>query len=153
MVICRLRWSRIEIGFTSCCHLAATMTVWQSGAILALKWLITAAILASLLLYLRDRLQTFYHWTGQGLVDSAPQLQLAPQFARMDYRGKLRELRPPQLRYFSELLLVLSFRSAATVSAGAQLPLVLWPDSLSRRDDRRLRRYLRFDLGREPSAS
>lgn len=125
------------------------MSVWQTGAILALKWLITAGILASFLFYLRDRLQTFYRWTGQGLVESAPQLQLAPQFARIDYRGELSEMRPPQLKYFSEWLLVLSFSSGGE---GAQLPLVLWPDSLSRRDDRRLRRYLRFDLGKDPSA-
>ena len=48
--------------------------------------------------------------------------------------------------YFSEFLLVLIFRPEAEKGAARVVHLVLWPDSLERIEDRRLRRYLRFDL-------
>jgi len=48
--------------------------------------------------------------------------------------------------YFSEFLLVLNFRPEAEKGAAKAIHLVLWPDSLARRENRRLRRYLRFDL-------
>ncbi len=48
--------------------------------------------------------------------------------------------------YFSEFLLVLIFRPEAEKGTARVVHLVLWPDSLERIEDRRLRRYLRFDL-------
>ena len=52
------------------------------------------------------------------------------------------------MAYFSEFLLVLSFRPETEKEAAKVVHLVLWPDSLERSEseDRRLRRYLRFDL-------
>jgi hypothetical protein len=52
----------------------------------------------------------------------------------------------PGVIYFSEFLLVLNFRPEAEKGAAKAIHLVLWPDSLARRENRRLRRYLRFDL-------
>ena len=52
----------------------------------------------------------------------------------------------PSLIYFSEFLLVLSFRLEAEKGTAGAFHLVLWPDSLERSGDRRLRHYLRFDL-------
>lgn len=48
--------------------------------------------------------------------------------------------------YFSESLLVLSFRPEAEKEAAEAVHLVLFPDSLKCSKDRRLRRCLRFDL-------
>lgn len=141
MITCTLRWSRIEFAFLTCCHLVAAMSLWQASVLLALKVLASGWLAWSFQRYLRDRIQTFYG----GAVAGAARLMLAPQFARIDYRGRLLEMRPPRLRYLSEFLLVLSFRAAGSETKQS-LALVLWPDSLQSSDDRRLRRYLRFDL-------
>ena len=52
----------------------------------------------------------------------------------------------PSVIYFSEFLLVLSFRPEAEKEAAEAAHLVLLPDSLEYIEDRRLGRYLRFDL-------
>ena len=52
----------------------------------------------------------------------------------------------PSVIYFSEFLLVLSFRPEAEKEAAEAAHLVLLPDSLEYSEDRRLRRHLRFDL-------
>ncbi|NQV70550.1 MAG: hypothetical protein HQ498_11035 [Pseudohongiella sp.] len=59
----------------------------------------------------------------------------------------------PRISYYSEFLIVLSFDPYLAPVAPlpswqrltGSMKLVFWPDSLSRADDRRLRRYLRFD--------
>lgn len=54
---------------------------------------------------------------------------------------------PPTVKYFSELLLVLEFQVAARLNSAGRhrLRLVLFADSLPADENRRLRRYLRFD--------
>ena len=59
----------------------------------------------------------------------------------MSHPGKLWKMQLPSLIYFSEFLLVLSFRPEVEA-----VHLVLLPDSLEYSEDRRLRRHLRFDL-------
>ncbi len=146
MVSCSLRWSRIEFAFISTCHLVALLSVFQAEARLWLNLLLTAAVLASFSLYLRDRLQTFYR-LGQGSVAPAqPKLLLARQFTRLDYRGRVYETAPPSVTYFSEFLLVLRLRGGVSEASTNTVHLVLWPDSLTPAEDRRLRRYLRFEL-------
>lgn len=53
----------------------------------------------------------------------------------------------PQIRFFSEFLIVLDFviESSAVHSNGEKITVLLLPDSLSQAEDCRLRRYLRFD--------
>jgi len=71
---------------------------------------------------------------------------ISEQSASLSHLGKLWEMQLPSLIYFSEFLLVLSFRSEATKEAAEAFHLVSMPDSLECNEDRRLRRYLRFDL-------
>ena len=146
MVSCSLRWSRIEFGFISSCHLVAVLSVLQADLRLWLDVVLIAGVLGSFLVYLRDRLQTFYT-QGQGrLVPAQPKLLLAQQFARLDYRGRVHETELPSVTYLSEFLVVLSLRSSVSAASASRFYLVLWPDTLRRAEDRRLRRYLRFEL-------
>lgn len=146
MVKCSLRWSRWELGFVSACHLMAVISVVLADVLVPLEFAIAGAVLMSYVLYLRDRFQTFcVH--RQGIWQRIkPELIIGEQSVSLSYRGKLREMQLPSVIYFSEFLLVLNFRPEAEKGAAKAIHLVLWPDSLVRRENRRLRRYLRFDL-------
>ena len=146
MVKCSLCWSRWELGFVSACHLMAVISVVLAGVLVPLEFAIAGAVLMSYVLYLRDRFQTFCvhrHGIWQRI---KPELIIGEQSVSLSYRGKLREMQLPSVLYFSEFLLVLNFRPEAEKGAAKAIHLVLWPDSLVRRENRRLRRYLRFDL-------
>ena len=80
------------------------------------------------------------------LATSKTELIIGEQSASLSHLGKLWEMQLPSVIYFSEFLLMLSFRPEAEKGAARVVHLVLWPDSLERSGDRRLRRYLRFDL-------
>ncbi len=67
-------------------------------------------------------------------------LESVPAIADSGATGRSMELRPPNIRYLSERLIILEFRASRWF--GARRHLLLWPDSLSIRDNRRLRRYL-----------
>ncbi len=67
----------------------------------------------------------------------------------ISYRGRLNETAPPSLIYLGEFLMVLSLRCNKAKGPAEYIWLVLWPDSLMPPEDRRLRRYLRFDLGQD----
>ena len=146
MVNCKLRWSRIEFGFISSCHLVAVASVLQADARLWLDIALVAAVLTSFLLYLRDRFQTFCQLRQGRLVPLQPSLLLAQQFARIDYRGRVHETAQPSVVYLTEFLVVLSLRGSISAASTTRIQLVLWPDSLPPAEDRRLRRYLRFEL-------
>tara|TARA_B110000444_G_scaffold254534_1_gene287233 strand:+ start:638 stop:1006 length:369 start_codon:yes stop_codon:yes gene_type:complete len=114
-----------------------------------LLWLelaIAAAVLVSYLLYLRDRFRTFIVQSQDGWQRARPELTIGEQSASMSYLGKVWEMQLPSVIYLSEFLMVLSFRPEAEMGSAQAVYLVLWPDSLRRSEDRRLRRYLRFDL-------
>jgi hypothetical protein len=146
MVKCSLRWSRWELGFVSACHLMAAISVLLADVLVPLGFATAGAVLKSYVLYLRDRFQTFcVHRLGFWQRIN-PELIIGEQSASLSCRGKLREMQLPGVIYFSEFLLVLSFRPEAEKGAAKAIHLVLWPDSLARRENRRLRRYLRFDL-------
>ena len=80
------------------------------------------------------------------LATSKTELIIGEQSASLSHLGKLWEMQLPSVIYFSEFLLMLSFRPEAEKGAARVVHLVLWPDSLERSGDRCLRRYLRFDL-------
>tara|TARA_B110000881_G_C18339610_1_gene395831 strand:+ start:79 stop:522 length:444 start_codon:yes stop_codon:yes gene_type:complete len=80
------------------------------------------------------------------LATSKTELIIGEQSASLSHLGKLWEIQLSRVIYFSEFLLVLIFRPEAEKGTARVVHLVLWPDSLERIEDRRLRRYLRFDL-------
>ena len=146
MVICSLRWSRWELFFVSACHLTAAISALLGDVLVLLEVAIVIAVLVSYLVYLRDQVRTFTV-RRQGIRQrTKPELIIGEQSASLSYLGKLWEMQLPSVTYFSEFLLVLSFRPETEKEAAKVVHLVLWPDSLERSEDRRLRRYLRFDL-------
>ena len=56
----------------------------------------------------------------------------------------------PSLEFFSEYMLLLRFKSSVNNRLNKGFKLLLLADSLNDDEDRRLRRYLRFDLPRQP---
>ena len=146
MVKCSLCWSRWELGFVSACHLMAVISVVLADVLVPLEFAIAGAVLMSYVLYLRDRFQTFcVH--RQGIWQRIkPELIIGEQSASLSHLGKLWEMQLPSVTYFSEFLLVLSFRPEAEKEAAEAAHLVLLPDSPKYIEDRRLRRYLRFNL-------
>lgn len=146
MLICSLRWSRWELCFVSACHLMAAISVLHAELLIALQSAVTVAVLVSYLLYLRDRLRTFTVQVRGIWQRAKPELVIGEQSASLSHLGKLWEMQLPSVIYCSEFLLVLNFRPEAEKGLASAIRLVLWPDSLARSEDRRLRRYLRFDL-------
>ena len=129
-------------------HLVAALSTLFANLLIWLEFSIAAAVFVSYLLYLRDRFRTFAVLGQGGWRCTKPKLIIAEQFARLNHLGQVWEMQLPDVVYFSEFLLVLSFRPETEAGTGKadMIHLVLWPDSLSRSEDRRLRRYLRFDL-------
>jgi hypothetical protein len=146
MVKCSLRWSCWELCFVSAYHLTAAISAVLANVLVSLELAVALAVLVSYLLYLRDRFRTFsvrrrgvWQWVK-------PELIIGEQSASLSHLGKVWEMQLPSVVYFSEFLLVLNFRPEAEKGSARAIHLVLWPDSLARSEDRRLRRYLRFDL-------
>lgn len=146
MLKCRLRWSRWELCFVTACHLTAAASVLLADVWVLLEFAIAGAVLMSYLFYLRDRFRTFTV-KRQGVWQRRnPELIIGEQSASLSHLGKLWEMQLPSTVYFSEFLLVLSFRPEVEKGSTGAVHLVLWPDSLECREDKRLRRYLCFDL-------
>lgn len=127
-------------------HLTAAISAVLANVLVSLELAVALAVLVSYLLYLRDRFRTFsvrrrgvWQWVK-------PELIIGEQSASLSHLGKVWEMQLPSVVYFSEFLLVLNFRPEAEKGSARAIHLVLWPDSLARSEDRRLRRYLRFDL-------
>tara|TARA_B110000858_G_C17803303_1_gene476437 strand:+ start:3752 stop:4213 length:462 start_codon:yes stop_codon:yes gene_type:complete len=146
MLKCSLRWSRWELCFVSACHLAAALSALLAGMLMWLELTIATAVLVSYLLYLQDRFRSFTVQRQGSWQRAKPELTIGEQSASLSHLGKVWEMQLPSVIYFSEFLLVLSFRPEAEQGSTRVVHLPLWPDSLSRSEDRRLRRYLRFDL-------
>ncbi|MFT7471122.1 MAG: hypothetical protein ACI8XU_001017 [Kiritimatiellia bacterium] len=130
----------------SACHLTAAISALLADALASLEIAIVIAVLVSYLVYLRDQVRTFTVLRGGIWRRAKPELVISEQSASLSHLGKLWEMQLPSVIYFSEFLLVLSFRPEAEKGAARAVHLVLWPDSLKRSEHRRLRRYLRFDL-------
>ncbi len=146
MVNCRLRWSAIEIVFVSCCHGVAHACVLKDLRPVWLGLLFSTAVVVSHCRYFLERFETFYRLEGWRFAARSPVLFIAEEFARVDYRGRLVEAELPGLIYLSEFLIVLELRALSELADADSMRLVLWPDSLTRSEDCRLRRYLRFEL-------
>lgn len=146
MVKCSLRWSRCELCFVSSSHLAAGMSALLADVLVLLEMAIALAVLVSYLAYLRDRFRTFTERKRGIWQRVKPEFIIGEQSASLSYLGKLWEMQLPSVIYLSEFLLVLRFRPEVEKGSSPAIYLVLWPDSLTDAEDRRLRRYLRFDL-------
>ena len=146
MLKCSLRWSSWELCFVSACHLTAAISALLANLLISLEFAIASAVLMSYLVYLRDRIQTFRVLRRGILQRVTPELVIGEQFVRLSHLGKSREMQLPSVIYFGEFLLVLCFRPEVERGSARAIHLVLWPDSLGRSEQRRLRRYLRFDL-------
>lgn len=146
MVSCNLRWSLWEFCFVSFCHLLAVLSALLSDVLILLRLAIAAAVCLSFLLYLRERCRIYTLPGGRPWQLARAQLSIGAQSARLHCSQKVLELELPSVSYFSEFLLVLCFRLESEKGGGAIVRLLLWPDSLARHEERRLRRYLRFDL-------
>ena len=146
MLKCSLRWSIWELCFVSACHLTAAISALLADVLISLGLAIVGAVLMSYLAYLRDRIQT-YCVPRRGILQRVtPELVIGEQSVRLSRLGRTEEMQLPSVIYFSEFLLVLCFRPEARKDSARAIHLVLWPDSLRRSEQRRLRRYLRFDL-------
>lgn len=146
MIDCTLRWSRYELVFVGGCHLAAAVAALQAGLGVWLGAAMTAVVVSSLLGYLRERMETFFRFGDNGVAALQPTLFIAQEFVRIGYRGRVIEAELPVVRYLSEFLIVL--RLLPVNGGGEFIDLVLWPDSMRRSEERRLRRYLRFESAR-----
>ena len=80
------------------------------------------------------------------LATSKTELIIGEQSAILSHLAELWKIQLFRLIYFSEFLLVLIFRPEAEKGTARVVYLVLWPDSLERIVNRRLRRCLRFGL-------
>ena len=103
-------------------------------------------MLVSYVVYLRDQLRTFTVLKRGTWQRAKTEIIISEQSASLSHLGKLWEMQLPSVIYLSEFQLVLSFRPEAEKEAAEAAHLVLLPDSPKYIEDRRLRRYLRFNL-------
>ena len=150
MVRCNLRWSIWEFCFVSGSHLAAAISTLTSDLLLVLELAVCGTVLASYLVYIRDRIRTYCMVRAGRWVRAHPQLIIGEQTASVGQFGMIREMQPPSVVYLSEFLIVLRFLPDEEYGAAKAVQLTLWPDSLISTENRRLRRYLRFDLSDGP---
>jgi hypothetical protein len=150
----QLRCSRIELVFVSGCHLSALISALLADIPVALRGLLAIAVVASYIHYLRGVFLTFFRRDNNVIGFVPAFLVIGQQSAQVPEYGKVVETELPKISYFSEYLLLLSFspvhagrtgRVGVTRFWGKVVKVVIWPDSLSRNDNRSLRRYLRFD--------
>lgn len=123
-----------------CCHSAALFALTQTN----LPWiplvLLAVSIGASLL---RFCLNTRTHSPQRIHQIMIGQQHCSVKFAHAELVTSL-----PSLIFFSEYLILLEFKSAVVGRREQRIRLLLLPDSLHDDEDRRLRRYLRFDAPR-----
>ncbi len=149
-----LRCSRLELAFVSACHLCALVTVLTAEMPILLVLLVLAVVIASYTNYLLALYLNFV-WPITNKLRCRPRLlTIGQQSAQVRQFGKMLATELPVVAYMSEFLLVLNLHrelvdtgheTYARGYSAKPIKLVLWPDSLSRRDNRRLRRYLHFD--------
>ncbi len=154
MLCFELHCSRIELGFVSTCHLCALLSVAYSDLIMLLSLMLASAVTTNYIKYLRVLYKTFVRPISGSIEISPAILSIGQDSAQLRQRGGLVTTELPRVSYWSEYLLVLHLRAEQDYSTdGSAIPkrsrkamkLVLWPDSLSRADNKKLRRYLRFD--------
>lgn len=139
MLDIQLRYSRIEFCFRLGCHLAALFALTLSDLVFVVTASFGIAILLSLISLLSE--------PGRGRRRRIYSIALSGRHSELRYGASILEVDQPWLSFFSEFLMVLNFRPVPATGRGQQRPIrvVIWPDTLTEVEDRRLRRYLRFD--------
>jgi len=122
------------------------MSTLASNLLFALELAVCGAVLASYLMYIRERIRTHRMFRAGRWRSANPELIIGEQAASLVQFGMIKEMRLPTVVYFSEFLIVLRFLPEEDYSQAKAVHLTLWPDSLLGSEARRLRRYLRFDL-------
>lgn len=164
-MVLHLKPSRMEFGIVSSSHFCALLSLLSIQLDNILLLVSALLILGSLLAYcFRDSSVAAFSLRGKGmkgidwrkLFGPGLRIMLGQQHGLLQFAAREVTVSLPSIRYYSEFLIVLSFEPRLTPAAspGSRLRLarsinvVIWPDSLGRADDRRLRRYLRFDCPR-----
>ena len=139
MLDLQLRYSRIEFCFRLSCHLAALFALTLSDLIFVITALVGSGILLSLTALLGE--------PGGGRRRRIYSIALSRRHSKLRYGDRVVEVDLPWLSFFSEFLMVLNFRPVPATGSrpGRPIRVVIWPDTLSEVEDRRLRRYLRFN--------
>ena len=165
-MVLHLKPSRIEFGIVSSSHVCALLSLLSIRLHNTLLLVSTLFILGSLLAYcFRYSSMAAASLWGKGIKGIEWPMPFGPGLRLMlgQQHGLLQvgvlevTVDLPRIRYFSEFLIVLGFQprltTAASPGSGYRLAramnVVIWPDSLSRAEDRHLRRYLRFDCPRQ----
>ena len=138
MLVLDLRFSWLGFGFLAGSHLAALLSLWQISLPSPLLAVMAVLIVLSLLHLCRS-------WLPHG-ARKPDALRLGNEQCALSYQAREVATELPRIHYFSEYLLVLRLQPLPQQwgPIEQEIWLVLYPDSLSRDHDRRLRRYLRF---------
>jgi len=139
VLILELQASRIGLGLSAGCYLAALSALCYTAAPPLL--IIAMALMTALGLGREWR-----RWGPRsGRLPAV--VRLGHQECVLQYPDREVRTHPPVIQYLSEFLMVLIFKPVDPVRRwpGNAVRLVLYPDSLSASQHRRLRRYLRFD--------
>jgi len=142
MVSVRIFPSIIQAGLTGLLQCAALLALSGSAAPAAVRLLLAVLVAWQMLSPLLARYSQS-PWLPVPVSGDCRLLDLGAGFCRL--RGGAEgctELELPQVRYCSELLIVLRFRQRGGAVGRRHLHLMVWPDSLASRDNWRLRRYL-----------
>ena len=139
MLDLQLRYSRIEFCFSLSGHLAALFALTLSDLVFVVTALFGIGILLSLVALLGE--------SGGGRRRRIYSIALSRRHSELRYGDRVVEVDLPWLSFFSEFLMVLNFRPVPATGSRPKRPIrvVIWPDTLSETEDRRLRRYLRFN--------
>lgn len=152
MLCFKLRCSRLEFLFVTSCHLCALLAVFHASILIYLTLIMSVGVIASYTVYLKGLYLSFFRVAANSA--ESPQLTIGQQSACLSLFGETVTTELPSVSCLNEFLLILSFVREQNLSrkagragkfSGNVIRLVLWPDSLSPSDSKRLRRYLRFD--------
>jgi hypothetical protein len=142
MLILNLKLSRIELGF---------LLVWHSAALLALGFVALPGVLLGLTgLFILLSLARVCLAARAASPQRLQSVTIAHQHCVLHFSREQITTELPTVKFCAEFLMLLKF-SWQPDQIGARVRyryLLLLPDSLQVDEDRRLRRYLRFDSPR-----
>lgn len=158
-MLLHLRSSRLELGVVSGFHLSALAALLSIELSISLMLLLALFITASwcchcfsnsLMSITRSEKRGLSRVVRFSIGKPGITLLLGQQQACLGIGTHQLPVCLPRINYYSEFLIVLRLdpRPAPRLRRFWQsesLLVVIWPDSMSRADNRRLRRYLRFD--------
>ncbi len=124
-----------------CCHTGALFALKLSALPGIMFVLLASLIIGSLMGFFRNA-----QLTSPKRIQS---ITIGQQHCVLKFAATELVTELPKLEYFSEYLILLRFNSVAAGSGERRIRLLLLADSLTDDEDRRLRRFLRFDAPRK----